>query len=190
VRPVTRRHEKGFTLIEMMITVAIIGILAAIAIPTFQMYQHRSQRSEAFTNLSAILRSQDALYAEYSAYRSTTTSWPGAFSGTTKQNWTAAAEADWGPVGWRPEGSTYYDYSSNSTAGCTCAANNCFTAAAYGDRYADLFMAVVILAHPDPALGDCPDLVYGAQPITTGGLVVHDRPLAAPDLSPAFTDNW
>ena len=41
--------EKGFTLVELMVVVAIIGLLSAVAIPNFQKYQARSKTSEAKT---------------------------------------------------------------------------------------------------------------------------------------------
>jgi type IV pilus assembly protein PilA len=49
-----RRPQSGFTLIELMIVVAIIGILAAIAIPNFQRFQARARQSEVNVNLKSL----------------------------------------------------------------------------------------------------------------------------------------
>jgi type IV pilus assembly protein PilA len=63
-----RKIAKGFTLIELMIVVAIIGILAAIAIPNFVKFQCRSKQSEAKTNLKAMFTAQESYRAEYDSY--------------------------------------------------------------------------------------------------------------------------
>jgi type IV pilus assembly protein PilA len=65
---VERHFTFGFTLIELMIVVAIIGILAAIAIPNFVEFQCRSKQSEAKTNLRALASAQEAYRAEYDTY--------------------------------------------------------------------------------------------------------------------------
>jgi len=62
------KGQKGFTLIELMIVVAIIGILAAIAIPNFLTYQLKSRQAEAKTNLQAIKTSEVAFQAERGCY--------------------------------------------------------------------------------------------------------------------------
>ena len=56
------QNRKGFTLIELMIVVAIIGILAAVAIPGFMTYIKNSKTSEAKTNLDAIKKGALAYY--------------------------------------------------------------------------------------------------------------------------------
>ncbi|HJT19326.1 MAG TPA: prepilin-type N-terminal cleavage/methylation domain-containing protein [Nitrospira sp.] len=64
------KGQKGFTLIELMIVVAIIGILAAIAIPNFLRYQAKSRQSEARTNLGAVFVSETAYLGEQGRYGS------------------------------------------------------------------------------------------------------------------------
>jgi len=62
------RNKKGFTLIELMIVVAIIGILAAIAIPNFLKFQAKSKQSEAKTNLKAIYTAETGYFGENNTY--------------------------------------------------------------------------------------------------------------------------
>ncbi len=61
-------NQKGFTLVELMVVVAIIGILSAVAIPNFKKYQAKSKQSEAKLQLSGIYTTETAFFAEYDVY--------------------------------------------------------------------------------------------------------------------------
>ncbi|HDG63971.1 MAG TPA: prepilin-type N-terminal cleavage/methylation domain-containing protein [Thermococcus sp.] len=65
---VKRNNEKGFTLIELMIVIAIIGILAAIAIPQFSAYRTRSYNSAAQADLRNAATAQEAFYVDNQRY--------------------------------------------------------------------------------------------------------------------------
>lgn len=62
------KNEKGFTLVELLVVVAIIGILAAIAIPQFEEYRQRGFDSRAQTNLRNAITGQEAYYVDNESY--------------------------------------------------------------------------------------------------------------------------
>ena len=59
---------KAFTLVELMVVVAIIGVLASIAIPSYQRYQARARQSEAKLVLSEIYTAEQSFFAEAASY--------------------------------------------------------------------------------------------------------------------------
>ena len=102
MRKLAQRFGQGFTLIELMIVVAIIGILAAIAIPNFIKFQCRSKQSEAKSQLKSMYVAQESYFAEHDVYVGITN-----------------AEANGGNLtGWAPKGAKIrysYDATANGT---------------------------------------------------------------------------
>ncbi len=96
-----KRFKKGFTLVELMIVVAIIGILAAIAIPNFIRFQARSKQAEAKAALKSIFTGQKSLFAEKDRYSEET-----------------------GEIGFAPERGNRYAYSLIAAALTNATAEN------------------------------------------------------------------
>jgi len=107
---VARYTSNGFTLIELMIVVAIIAILAAIAIPNFVNYQLKSKSAEAKTMFGAIKAGQQAYKSEKSIYILCLSS-PGAngTAGMLKRPW--IDNGGFTTIGFEPAGDVRYNYS-------------------------------------------------------------------------------
>lgn len=68
IQKMKRGDERGFTLIELLIVVAIIGILAAIAIPQFSKYRAKSYNASSVSDAKNLKTDMEAYYAEHDSY--------------------------------------------------------------------------------------------------------------------------
>lgn len=121
-----RSRAAGFTLVELMVAVAIVGILASMAIPEFHKFQYRSKQSERGLMLTSIERAVEDYWMRESRYPQ---DWGGGVSALNlwdNPGWPPAPHkrpfrlANWGDhwsrLSLKVEGGLYYDYWGNATA--------------------------------------------------------------------------
>jgi len=82
-------NHKGFTLIELMIVIAIIGILAAIAIPQFQAYKKRSYAASLQSDAHSLANAEEAYFADNGRYTSASATLLTATYGASKGQFTS-----------------------------------------------------------------------------------------------------
>jgi type IV pilus assembly protein PilA len=138
--------NKGFTLIELMIVVAIIGIIAAIAIPNYMGFVSKTRRSEAKYNLEGIYKAEVAWFGENDSFSNS-----------------------FAVIRWRPEGRSYYSYSvgneiygknpPDALGGYTPAANSqSFSAYSWGNIDSDGTVDVWHIDNMKNILNDVDDM--------------------------------
>ena len=125
-----RKSKKGFTLIELMIVVAIIGILAAIAIPNFLRFQLKSKSSEGKVNIAAIRTAEESYLAEFGVYVAASVNPAADVPGSQKAAFDTGGGFD--TLGWSPEGNVFFQYAVNAPSG-----ENHYTISAAADIDAD-----------------------------------------------------
>lgn len=108
-------NRKGFTLVELMIVVAIIGILAAIAIPNFVSMQYRAKRAEVPSNVDGIKTAQIAYDADRDTYLEIGTALPTGTPDKQLKDWPQPA-AGFDDIGWRPDGRVRGQYVAFASA--------------------------------------------------------------------------
>ena len=148
---ISRKAQRGFTLIELMIVVAIIGILAAVAIPAFMDYMKKGKRSEAELNLNAVAKSNKAEFTTNASYITTVAALTPAVSCCTQNSGNAKkcaatvadwqGNATWDAVDFEVAENHYFQYSYTGVAGGLT-----YSAAAVGDLDCDAATITYALA--------------------------------------------
>ena len=110
------RKSEGFSLVELMIVVAIMAILAAIAIPTYLNFQMKARESEGRVNLAAVKTCEESYKAEHDEYMDCNVA-PREDANLTAlpEPWVDSAQGGFTAIGFNPSGSVRFNYLVEAT---------------------------------------------------------------------------
>jgi type IV pilus assembly protein PilA len=164
----TLKNRLGFTLVELMIVVAIIGILAAVAIPNYQKYQARARQSEARIALASAYTAEKSFSVENSSYTKCLGEIGVAFEGNKKfyaVGFNSTAANGCGPAG----GLSCLGYSWRAdTAGAFTAAASCASDTAVNSVFFSANSKVNSAAASPAAQGSLPATAVAQSTFTIG----------------------
>lgn len=138
-----KTKSAGFSLVELMIVVAIMAILAAIAIPSFMRFSMRAKTAEASMNIAAIRTCLESYRSEndvYLACPANPSAWAAGDGASTPTAWDGNTPFE--TIGFEPSGNVRYQYSVVADA-------TTFTITASGDLDEDGQVATFILSTGD-----------------------------------------
>jgi type IV pilus assembly protein PilA len=159
-------RRSGFSMIELMIVVAIIGVLAAIAIPNFLRYQLKARATETLTHLKGIATTEDAYFSEHGSYVSVPTPVPAMPPGTSRAPWPSGSPFD--VIGWAPEGGVVFQYMVSADDPSGIGALSRFTAETTADLDNDGLYSFFAYIRPQAGSGGLDGALPGTTCVGTG----------------------
>lgn len=177
-----RGSSDGLTLPEVIVAIAILGILAAVSVPNFIRYRLQSKTSEALTNLAALREAEHAYYAENGSYVWAGSA-PAGVPGPQRRPWTGGNTTEYRELlGFSAAGDVYFQYGVEGRG-------DAYTLTALSDLDGEGALAQFQLVHATPGereglpgvIGTCSPLGVHDPSTDRAGLLDRIGPCGAAD---------